>query len=197
MAAETTTARAGSDPLKWYCVIFLVLVLLLTVLWFVRRGDRRALEQANATAATWLKPAYDPQRDRPIDIPNLAFEVEQYAEAFEASGGQAESVIKLEKMDALATHAGLTRTGTHPQPIDQNRSRGYQTIAEGYDYQAGATLENLVVLAFNVERQTRYRVMEMEWQLLSEKDGNNVPPFHKIGRSRIKVAMRMALRKQD
>ena len=197
-AAETTAAgRAGSDPLKWYCVIFLVLVLLLTGLYFIRRGDRRALEQANAVAATWLKPAFDTRQDRPVDIPNLAFEVEQYAEAFEASGGESENVIKLEKMDALATAAGLTRTLNRNIPIEYNRSRGYQTIAEGFDYAPGATLENLVVLAFNVERQTRYRVMEMDWQLLSDKDGNTVAPFHKIGRSRIKVAMRSALRKQE
>jgi hypothetical protein len=198
MATEPNApARAGTDPLKWYCIIFLVLVVLLTGLYFMRRSDRKALESANATADAWFKPSYDTRQDRPADIPNLAFEVEQYAEAFEASGGESENVIKLEKMDALATHAGLTRTGTHPAPIDQNRSRGYQTIAEGFDYQAGASLENLIVLAFNVERQTRYRVMEMDWALMSDRDGNNVPPFNKIGRSKIKVAMRMALRKAD
>lgn len=196
MAAEPADAdRRGMDPLKVYCWIFLALVVALGVFYFLRRSERRALEAANKAADAWFTASYNNVADRPNDIPNLAFEVEQYAEAFEASGGEVDATISIAKMDALATQAGMRRSSSHPMNPDPN-SRGFQTIAEGYDYDP-STLENLVVLAFNIESTTRYRVLEMEWALLSEKDGNNQAPFHKIGRSSMKVAFRTALRRGD
>jgi hypothetical protein len=194
-ATDAKTSSEGTDPLKIYCWIFVVLVLVLAGLYLWRRSDRKAIDAANVTAQVWLKPNYNESEDRPNDIPDLAFEVEQYAEAFEIAGGEADARISLERMDQLATKAGMMRSGRRSQPVDANASRGYQTISEIYDYNP-STLENLVTLAYNVDN-TRYRVMEMEYKMLSEKEGNTTPPFHKIGRSTIKVAMRTAIRKGE
>lgn len=186
---------AGTDPLKIYCWIFVVLVLLLTGLLFWRRSDRKAIEAANAAGEKWLKARYNESEDRPDDIPNLAFEVEQYAEAFEVAGGEADARISAERMDQMATKSGMVRMSARGSTVDPNTSRGYQTISETYEFQP-ATLENLITLAYNVDN-SRYRVMEMEFKLLSEKEGNNAPPFHKIGRSTMKVAMRTAIRRGE
>lgn len=194
--SDVKAPSAGTDPLKIYCWIFVLLVVLLTALLLWRRSDRKAMEAANIAAKAWLEESYNKTEDRPNDIPNLAFEVEQYAEAFEMSGGEADARISAERMDQLTTTAGMARTNIRAQPVDPNQSRGYQTISEIYEF-SPATLENLVTLAYNVDNTTRYRVMEMDFKMLSEKEGNTAPPFHKIGKSALKVAMRTAIRRGE
>jgi hypothetical protein len=195
-ASDAKAPSAGTDPLKIYCWIFVLLVVLLTVLLFWRRSDRKAMEAANVAGRAWLEESDNKAEDRPNDIPRLAFEVEQYAEAFEMSGGEADARISAERMEQLITKAGMARIGVRAQPVDPNASRGYQTISEIYEF-GPSTLENLVTLAYNVDNTTRYRVMEMNFKMLSEKEGNNAPPFHKIGRSTMKVAMRTAIRRGE
>jgi hypothetical protein len=195
MADEPAEAgRPGMDPLKAYCWIFLALVVALGVYYIKTRNSRRAIQAANKTAEGWFTESTNTTYDRPNDIPSIAFEVERYADAFEASGGETENVISLAKMDALATQSRMRRSGNRSAPPEPN-SRGYQTITESYDYDPD-TLDHLIILAFNVESTTRYRVMEMDWALLPEKE-NNQMPFHRIGRSSLKVAFRTALRKSD
>jgi hypothetical protein len=194
--SDVKAPSAGTDPLKIYCWIFVLLVVLLTVLLLWRRSDRKAMEAANVAAKAWLEESYNKTEDRPNDIPNLAFEVEQYAEAFEMSGGEADARISAERMEQLITKAGMARTNIRAQPVDPNQSRGYQTISEIYEL-GPSTTENLVTLAYNVDNTTRYRVMEMDFKMLSEKEGNTAPPFHKIGKSALKVAMRTAIRRGE
>ena len=195
-SSDVKATSAGTDPLKIYCWIFVLLVVLLTVLLLWRRSDRKAMEAANLAAKGWLEASSNKAEDRPNDIPNLAFEVEQYAEAFEMSGGEADARISAERMDQLISKAGMARVGVRSQPVDPNASRGYQTISEIYEL-APSTLENLMTLAYNVDNTTRYRVMEMDFKLLTEKEGNTAAPFFKIGKSTMKVAMRTAIRRSD
>ena len=195
-ASDAKAPSAGTDPLKIYCWIFLLLVVLLPVLLLWRRSDRKAMEAANVAGQKWLESSMNTAEDRPNDIPGLAFEVEQYAEAFEMSGGEADARISAERMEQLITKAGMSRSGVRAQPVDPNVSRGYQTISEIYEFHP-STLENLITLAYNVDNTTRYRVMEMDFKMLSDKEGNNAPPFHKIGRSTMKVAMRTAIRRGE
>lgn len=197
MADDDAKAPAHpTDPLKIYCWIFVVLVLALAGFYFWKRSERKDIDAANVAAQAWLVSKYIESEDRPNDIPGLAFEVEQYAEAFEAAGGEADLRISAERMEILATKSGMSRSNARAQPVEPNASRGYQTISEIYDFNP-TTLENLVTLAYNVDNSTRYRVMEMEWKLLTEKEGNTAPPFHKIGRSTLKIAMRAALRRAE
>jgi hypothetical protein len=197
MAATDVKASAqAADPLKIYCWIFIVLVIALAGFYFWKRGERKEIDAANVAAQAWLVSRTNEAEDRPNDIPGLAFEVEQYAEAFEAAGGEADLRISAERMEILATKSGMSRSGARAQPVEPNASRGFQTISEIYDFNP-TTLENLITLAYNIDNSTRYRVMEMEWKLKSEKEGNTAPPFHAIGRSTLKVAMRAALRRAE
>lgn len=194
--ASSAATPAKGDPLKWYCGIFLVMVVGLTVLYFVRDGERKDLEVANGQARIWFHDAL-PRNEtdgRPNDIPSLAFEVEQLAEAYLAAGGQDANTISESKMKQFATAAGMTEYKLGAEIPDPNRGRGYTTLMRTFEYMPG-TLDNFVRLAFNVDNSARYRVMELSWNLLSKKEGNTGEPFHKIGRSSIKVALRKAIPK--
>lgn len=194
--AQTEVAAAKGDPLKWYCGIFLVMIVGLAVLYFKRDGDRKDLDAANVQAKTWFNESMPRNEtdDRPNDIPGLAFEVEQLCDAYRAAGGQEANTISEAKMKQFATAAGMTEYKLGGDVTDPNRSRGYATLTRTFEYMP-ATLDNFVRLAFNVDNSTRYRVMELSWNLLSKKEGNTAEPFHKIGRSSIKVALRKAIPK--
>jgi hypothetical protein len=196
LADKSEAAAAKGDPLKWYCGIFLVMIVGLTVLYFKRDGDRKDLEAANAQAKAWFNEALPRSEadDRPNDIPGLAFEVEQLAEAYLAAGGQEANTISEAKMKQFATSAGMTEYKLGGDVSDPNKSRGYTTLTRTFEYMP-ATLDNFVRLAFNVDASARYRVMELGWNLLSKKEGNTSEPFHKVGRSSIKVALRKAIPK--
>jgi hypothetical protein len=193
---KAESAAAKSDPLKWYCGIFLVMIVGLAVLYFKRDGDRKALEAANAQAKVWFNSALPRNEadDRPNDIPGLAFEVEQLAEAYLAAGGQEANTISEAKMKQYATQAGMTEYKLGGDVSDPNKGRGYTTLTRTFEYMP-ATLDNFVRMAYNVDSSARYRVMELSWNLLSKKEGNTTEPFHKIGRSSIKVALRKAIPK--
>lgn len=191
--ADDVAPRPASDPLKWYCIIFLVMIVGLAVLYLKRNGDRKDLEAANAQAQIWFNVNLSRTKDdRPNDIPMLAFQVEQLVQAYEAAGGEDASTISESRMKGYATQAGMTEFKLGAENSDPNRGRGYTTLTRTFEYMP-ATLENLVALAYNVDNSTRYRVMELSWQLLSKKEGNATAPFHKIGRSSLKVALRKAI----
>ena len=196
MADADADVRPGSDPLRWYCVIFAVMILALGVLYLKRRGDRQDLEAANKQAKAWFNENLPRNTvdDRPNDIPALAFEVEQLVKAYVEAGGDEASTISESKMKVFATKAGMTEFKLGAEQTDPNKSRGYSTLTRTFEYMP-ATLENLVALAFNIDSSRRYRVMELSWNLLSKAEGNASPPFHKIGRSSLKVALRKAIPK--
>lgn len=186
-------ARKPTDPLKLYCVIFLLLVGVLAVIYVRKQSSRRAVEESNVTARLWFdeKQPRNAREDRPNDIPNLAFEIEQLVEAYVAAGGEDAGTISEAKMKGFAAQSYMTEYRAGNETRDPKASRGYTTLWRNYEYNEG-TLENLLVLAHKIDSSARYRVMEMSWQLKSAKDGNNAPPFHKIGRSSLKVALRTA-----
>lgn len=197
--ADTTApdeVRPKSDPLKWYCILFGVMIVVLGVIYVKRSDDLEKLENANAQAKSWFntKLQRSTTDDRPNDIPNLAFEVEQLVKAYEQAGGQEASTISESRMKQYATNSGMTELKLGPEIVDPNRGRGYTTLMRTFEY-TPATLENLVTLAYNVEKSLRYRIVEINWQLQGKADGNDKPPFHRIGRSSIKVALRKAMPK--
>ncbi len=195
-AAAADEPKKASDPLKLYCLIFLALVVVLGVLYVKRRGSRKAIEASNVTARVWFdqRQPRNEREDRPNDIPSLAFEIEQMVEAYVAAGGEDSGTISDAKMKGFAAASFMTeaRAGNEtrePKPR-------YTTLWRNYEY-ADGTLENLLVLAHKIDSSARYRVMEMSWQLKPGRDGNNTPPFHKIGRSTLKVALRTATGKSS
>lgn len=197
MAADDTGTTQRSDPLKWYCVLFALMVVLLLVLYVTRRGDLESLKAANAQARNWFNPtlARNTLDDRANDIPGLAFEVEQLVQAYVDAGGAEASIISESKMKQIATRSGMTELKLGAELNDPNKGRGFTTLTRTFEYAGGATLENLVTLAYNIDNSQRYRVMELSWELLARAEGNDRPPFHKIGRSSVKVALRKALPK--
>lgn len=194
-AAAAEGARKGTDPLKLYCLIFLLLSGLLGVLYLKRSSSRKAIEAANVSARTWFdtKQGRNAREDRPNDIPGLAFEIEQMVEAYVAAGGEDASKISDTFMKGFAAKAGMVEFQVGQDQTDPNKGRGYVTLMRRYEYQP-ATMENLLALAFNIDGSLRYRVQEMSFVLTSKKDGNTTPPNHKVNRSVLKVALRKALR---
>lgn len=197
MAADDTDTKQHGDPLKWYCVLFAIMVVLLSVLYATRNGDLEDLKAANAQARTWFSPnlARNTLDDRANDIPGLAFEVEQLVQGYVDAGGAEASIISESKMKQIATRSGMTEVKLGAELNDPNKGRGFTTLTRTFEYAAGASLENLVTLAYNIDNSQRYRVMELSWELQARNEGNDKPPFHKIGRSSVKVALRKALPK--
>lgn len=197
MSAEAadTGVKKSADPLKLYCLIFLALVLVLGFLYVKRGNARRALETANISARLWFddKQPRNAREDRPNDIPSMAFEIEQLVEAYVAAGGEDASTIQDARMKGFATKYYMTEAKSNADVWTPN-SKGYTTLTRVYEY-GPANLENLLGLSHTIDSSARYRVMEMSWVLQSGRDGNNVPPFHKIGRSTLKVALRKAVGK--
>lgn len=198
MAADDAAAegaRKPSDPLKLYCVIFLLLAGLLGFLYLRKSSSRKALEASNDTARSWFdtKQARNAREDRPNDIPTLAFEIEQFVQAYVAAGGEDASKISDTYMKGFASKAGMVEFQVGQDQTDPNRARGYVTLMRRYEYQP-ATMQNLLALAFNIDGSLRYRVQELSFQLKTKKDGNTAPPNHQINRSIVKVALRKALR---
>ncbi len=197
MAADDAGTKQRGDPLKWYCALFAVMVVLLAVLWLRRADELESLQAANASARTWFSPtlARNTVDDRANDIPGLAFEVEQLVQAYTEAGGAEASIISESKMKQIATRSGMTELKLGAELNDPNKGRGFTTLTRTFEYAAGASLENLVTLAYNIDNSQRYRVMELSWELQARNEGNDKPPFHKIGRSSVKVALRKALPK--
>jgi hypothetical protein len=192
-AGEKETREA--DPLKYYCVIFLVIVAALAVMYFKIEGDRKAYIAASASAQRALTvTGARTSAGRPEDLPTLAFEVEQYLTALQEAGGAeaGDSQISFDKMTQLALKAGLNATGTGNPSVEARTGSGYSTTTQRFDYDA-ASLSQLVTHIYNIEQQTRYRVTSVRWRLRPEKD-NATPPFNQIEKFSIEVSVRTGTR---
>jgi hypothetical protein len=184
-----------------YTVVMAVLVVVMAVLWFVIDGKRKTYAQANARAEqlmTGKGMRSGGQADEPVTIPDLALAVERLSYTYDqATGGggidKGGRHISQEMMETVAVAAGLHQAGSSGERPTPNRARGYETVSQSFDYESmsGGPLEvwRLLTLLYNIESRGRYRVSEVGWEVAEGKDSIE-PPFDKVKRSRIEVALR-------
>lgn len=195
------SASRETDPLKMYTVVMALLVVVMAVLWVVINKKREKFEKANVRAEQLMTGKglrSSGINNAPRTIPDLALEVERLSFTYDqATGGggieKGGRHISQEMMETVASHAGLHQAGSSGERPTPNRARGYETITQSFDYESmsGGPLEvwRLLTLLYNIESRGRYRVSEVSWEVADQKDSQE-PPFDKVKRSRVEVALR-------
>ncbi len=186
--------KQEGDWLKYYCIVFGLLIVVVGVLYFKIKGERAEYEKANSLAKQFLTTPKTDRDGRPTDIPNLALEIKQFVDAYQgAVGGDTSGSISTTVVDRAATKANMTGLGAGSERRDPNLSKGYETISRDFTYKP-ADLERLIKLMYNIEVR-RYRVYDVRWQLAEEKLQTPAPK-NKIIKSVIKVGFRKPLAKE-
>ena len=193
--------KAESDWLKYYCIVFGLLIVVVGVLYFKISGDLTSYQQANKSAervitGKGMTRTHDRRTGRPLVLNDLAVEVHQYVSAYRDAIGTAGSGSDIPDvvMTYAAEQARMTQTYASSVRRDKVASRGYQTIYRDFQYQA-CTLEQLIALMFNIEnRNPRLRVEDVTWTL-AEAKVNSEPPFNKITKPKIRVSIREPIAK--
>jgi hypothetical protein len=194
MAKDTDIAAKG-DHLKYYCVVFGILVAVIAVVAIQQKGKLDDFRAANAHAERLLTGKGMPAttRDgRPNSLPDLAVDIQKLVQGFKKSMGD-EGVASTEgisqkRMKAAAFAVNMTQTYAGPEQDDPNRGKRWRTLSREFTY-GPATLEQLTKLIWNIESWGRYRVFELRWKLAPEKE-NPYPPGHRVSKPVIKVGYR-------
>ena len=184
----------GADPLKYYCIVFGVIVLALAIMYVKVNGDRDDYEKANAEAEAYMTgKGLTVGRDGvPRDIPNLAADVERFSAAYKIVGSDAgEGGISFEKMKNFASGAGMTQTFASAPNPEASKVGHFQTVSQKFTYDP-YDLRHLVTLVYNIEAEGRLRVSQIEWQLKPDAE-NTEKPYNKIQKSTIQVSVRAPL----
>lgn len=196
MAKKKDIDSGQSDHLKYYCIVFGILVVVIAVVLFMQRGKLDAYRTANKQARTALRATGTTSDGRPRAIGALAVEVEKFVQGYRASsgGGAAEPGISNAKMSAAETKVNMERTWAGAEGDDPNRGKGFRTKYREFKYD-NCTLEQFVTLVRNIENWGRYRVYEMRWSLADPKV-NSKPPFFIVSKPSIKVGYRTPLARE-
>lgn len=190
--------KKSGDPLKYYCIVFGLLILVVGFVYFKLRNELKDYKAANRYAEKYLTgkglPATD-SRERPNKLADLALSIDNmvkgYAQAVGGGGDGGVIGISETTMKRAEDQAKVRRFSGAAERRDENKSRGYLDIYREFVYEE-TTLENLIALMFNVEELGRYRVTEVRWALRDEKN-NAEPPFTLIQKPSIKVSFRRPL----
>ncbi|MDJ0520886.1 MAG: hypothetical protein QNJ90_02310 [Planctomycetota bacterium] len=197
MAKDIDMGGKG-DHLKYYCIVFGILVVVIAVVAFGQRSKLNAYRAANKQANAALKAQGTTPDGRPRGIANLAVEVEKFVQGYKDSLGGAGT----EGGDGISTRM-ITKAGRDTQmkyqfagteQDDPNRSKGFRTRSREFTYGL-STLDQLTKLCWNIEALGRYRVFEIRWKL-GDKRINAEPPFFKVNKPVIRVGYRSPLTKR-
>lgn len=199
MAKDVDMGGRG-DHLKYYCIVFGILVVVIAVVAIQQKGKLEDYRLANSQARAALKAKGTTPDGRPRGIGDLAVEVEKFVQGYKASLGGAGT----EGGDGISTRM-ITKAGgvdganmryqfAGTEQDDPNRSKGFRTRSREFTYGL-STLDQLVTLAWNIEALGRYRVFEIRWKL-ADKKINSEPPFFKVNKPVIRVGYRSPLTKR-
>lgn len=191
MADAPHAEKKGMDPVKAYCLVLGFLVVVLGYLCFSIRGTRQDYATANERAESLLTGKGLTSTDgRPSSIPDIAYEVEKYVKTYKATApeGAGTTGIPIELMRRMSTAVNMEWETANVERVDTNRARKFETRSRQFDYKA-ATLAQIINLVWNIENNGRFRVNEIRWQLGDKKE-NAAPPFHRVPRPSVKVAVR-------
>ena len=199
MAKEHDTGKKG-DHLKYYCVVFGILVVVITVVAFQQNSALNDYRMANQQARTALLAQGTTADGRPRGIGDLAVEVEKFVQGYKDSlGGAGDDDdggigISTKAIQKAGREVQMEYGAASTEQDDPNRSKGYRTRSREFTYPM-ATLDQLTKLAWNIEYWGRYRVFEIRWKL-AEKKENSDPPFFKVNKPVLRVGYRSPLTKQ-
>lgn len=195
--AKTPGSNEG-DWLKYYCIVFGLLIVVVGVLYFKIGGDLDSYRSANKRAErTITGKGMTRLRDRddnPLVLNEIAKEVHQYVSAYRDAVGTAGSASDIPDSLIAQAAADATMVQTFASSVrdDKVASKNYRTIYRDFQFQA-CTLEQLIALMFNIENfAPRLRVEEVTWTL-ADKKVNSEPPFNKITKPKIRVSFREPL----
>ena len=194
MAKDHDTGGKG-DHLKYYCIVFGILVVVIAVVAFQQRGKLNAYKRANAQARAALMAKGTTPDGRPRAIGDLAVEVEKFVQGYKESLGSAGD----EGVDGISTRM-IQKAGSDTEMMyqfagteqdDPNRAKGFRTRSREFTYNL-STLDQLTKLVWNIEALGRYRVFELRWKL-ADKKVNAEPPYFKVNKPVIRVGYRSPL----
>ena len=193
--AKPSSSSGGGDPLKYYCIVFALLICVIGFVYWKQRQKLTEFRSENAFAEKVLTGKGIAETDtygRPNAIPPLGLQVETMVSGYASSvGSDSSEGIAAESILGLAQQLGIKNKGlSHEQP-DEFRPEGYLQIWREFTFDE-TTLTNLTKLLWNIESQTRYRILEFNWRLRPAKE-NSEAPFERITPTRVKVAIRKPL----
>jgi len=197
MSKDRDVAAPG-DHLKYYCIVFGILVVVIAVVLIQQRGKLKAYERANAQARALLLAKGTTRDGRPRGISDLAVEVEKFVQGYKNSrtgvGDDAGTEgISTKAIEVAGRNVQMLYTFAGQETTDDNRSKGFRTRSREFTY-GPANLERLTTLCQNIEARTRYRVSEIRWKL-ADKKVNSEPPYFKVNKPVIRVGYRSPLTK--
>jgi hypothetical protein len=198
MAKDVDLAQKG-DHLKYYCIVFGVLVVVIAVVAFQQKSRLTEYREANAFADRLLTGqgmAPTTAEGRPNRIADLAVEVEKFVQGYKKSVGdqQTGEGISNAMMKQAAFSVSMRQKSAGAEADEPNRGKGYRTRSREFTYE-DANLEQFSTLAWNIEALGRYRVFEMRWKLQDAKS-NSQPPYNMLQRPTLKVGYRQPLTKE-
>lgn len=190
MAAKAESTPG--DPLKYYCIVFAVLIAVIGFVWFRIRGQLEDYRAENVFAEKLLtndENATDGQgRPRQLAALGLATQrlVSGYASA--VGTGMDSNGISAEQIDiqAQASQVEVDRAGT--ERTTPYSTRGYDEVERDYTFKP-TTLGNFITLLYNIEARTRYRVFDVTWRMRPTKE-NTLPPHNQITAPNVKIGFR-------
>ena len=192
--AKSSESTPG-DPLKYYCIVFGVLIVVIGIMYFLQRSTLEAYRVENEKAERLLTAdanALDSQ-NRPRQLAALGLATHRLVTGYAAAvGGEGETRgISSEKIEALAATALVEYDRANSETIDPYGTRGFEQVQREYSFKP-TDLANFTRLLYNIEGGTRYRVFEMNWRMRPTRE-NVDPPHHLITGPTIKVGFRRPL----
>jgi len=182
------------DHLKYYCIVFAILVIVILVVAIQQRSTLQRYQRANKQAQNLLKAAGRTARGRPRGIGDLAIEVEKFVKGYKESvGGEGDTGdgISVKRMERAEMGVNMKNIYASPEQDDPHPSKGYRTRSREFTY-GPCNLEQFTKLIWNIERIGRYRVYELRWKL-ADKKVNALAPFNRISKPVIRVGYRQPL----
>jgi hypothetical protein len=187
-----------SDHLKYFCVVFAILVVVVLVLGMKQRSELDDYRTSTAQARRLLMATGVDSRGRPQGIGALAVEVEKFVKGYKESvGGDTDEGdgISVKRMERAEMSVNMKNVYASREQDDRHPNKGYRTRSREFSY-GPCNLDQLAKLVWNIENLGRYRVYEIRWKLADENE-NSSPPFNKVNKPVIRVGVRLPMTRDD
>ena len=186
------------DHLKYYCIVFSILVIVILVVAIQQRNALDRYKRASIQAKGLLTAQGRTSRGRPRGIGDLAIEVEKFVKGYRESVGEDDESgegISVKRMERAEMSVAMKNIYASPEQDDPNQSKGYRTRSREFTY-GPCNLDQFTKLVWNIENWGRYRVYELRWKL-ADKNENSQPPYNRITKPVIRVGYRQPLTRRN
>lgn len=188
---------AKGDHLKYYCIVFAVLVVVIFVVALQQRSALAGYKRASARARSLLTATGRNGRGQPYGVGELAIEVEKFVKGYKESVGSDDSGegISLKRMERAEMSVNMKNIYASPEHDDPNANKRYRTRSREFTY-GPCNLDQFTKLVWNIENGGRLRVYELRWKL-ADKKVNIQRPLNKISKPVIRVGYRQPLVRKE